>query len=107
MILVMENQALQLLRGRRACTKTYQSKLNPTWTKELPFIGPGAGDVYRYMSINYTREETLLTHRKRISLRLQENFFVCAASYLIKWCPLKEELLLHATWLDFEHTLVS
>ena len=30
---------------------------------------------------------------------------MCAASYLIKWCPMKEELLLHATWLDFEQRL--
>ena len=30
---------------------------------------------------------------------------MCAASYLIKWCPMKEELLLHDTWLHFEQRL--
>ena len=32
-------------------------------------------------------------------------FLVRATEYLIKWCPLEDELLTHATWLDFEHRL--
>ena len=28
-----------------------------------------------------------------------------ATEYLLKWCPLKDELLTHATWLDFEGRL--
>ncbi len=29
-------------------------------------------------------------------------FFVCATDYLLKWCPMEEELLKHATWIDFD-----
>ena len=32
-------------------------------------------------------------------------FFMHAIEYLLKWCPLKEELLKHATWIDFENRL--
>lgn len=32
-------------------------------------------------------------------------FFFRATEYIIKWCPFKEELLTHSTWLDFEHRL--
>ena len=27
---------------------------------------------------------------------------MCAVDYLLRWCPYGEELLIHATWLDFE-----
>ena len=27
----------------------YKTKFNPAWAKELPFIGPVTGDLYRYM----------------------------------------------------------
>lgn len=29
------------------------------------------------------------------------DFFVCARAYILKWCPFQDELLKHATWLDF------
>ena len=32
-------------------------------------------------------------------------FFIKATEYLLKWCPLKDELLLNSTWLDFEKRL--
>ena len=32
-------------------------------------------------------------------------FFIKATEYLLKWCPLKDELLVNATWLDFERRL--
>ena len=28
-----------------------------------------------------------------------------ATTYLLKWCPFNEQLLIHATWLDFERRL--
>ena len=31
----------------------YKTKFNPAWAKELPFIGPVTGDVYRYMLASY------------------------------------------------------
>ena len=31
----------------------YETKFNPAWTKEIPFIGPVTGDVYRYMLASY------------------------------------------------------
>ena len=30
-----------------------------------------------------------------------------AVTYLLKWCPFEEELLVHATWLNFEERLQS
>ena len=32
-------------------------------------------------------------------------FFLRATEYLLKWCPLQDELVKHATWLDFEKRL--
>ena len=32
-------------------------------------------------------------------------FSIRAVGYLLKWCPLEDELLSNATWLDFEHRL--
>ena len=32
-------------------------------------------------------------------------FLVRATEYLLKWCPLQDEVLTHATWLDFKHRL--
>ena len=29
-------------------------------------------------------------------------FFTFALDYLIKWCPIQDEFLSHATWVDFE-----
>ena len=28
-------------------------------------------------------------------------FFIRAVEYLLKWCPLQDELLIHSTWIDF------
>ena len=36
-----------------------------------------------------------------------KRFLICATEYLLKWCPLEDELLTHAKWLSFEHTLDS
>ena len=33
--------------------------------------------------------------------RACRDFFVRTTEYLLKWCPFKDELLKHATWLDF------
>ena len=32
-------------------------------------------------------------------------FMIRATEYLLKWCPWEDELLMHATWLDFQHRL--
>ena len=32
-------------------------------------------------------------------------FFIFASDYLLKWCPIKDDLLSHATWVDFEHRI--
>ena len=32
-------------------------------------------------------------------------FYVRATDYLLKWYPLQDKLLVHATWIDFEHRL--
>ena len=51
MILVKEKLALQPKKAQEAAP--YKTKFNPAWTKELPFIGPVTGDVYRYMLGSY------------------------------------------------------
>ena len=35
------------------------------------------------------------------------DFFESVTSYLLKWCPLKDDLLLNATWIDFKQRLNS
>ena len=32
-------------------------------------------------------------------------FYVQETDYLLKWCALQDKLLLHSTWIDFEHRL--
>lgn len=43
--------------------------------------------------------------QKNKFFKAARSFLVCAATYLLKWCPLEEALLLHATWLDFKQRL--
>ncbi len=60
------------------------------------------------------RTITRLLREGDISPRKHANFFMAvkaflvrAAEYLLKWCPLEDELLTHATWLDLEHRLAK
>ena len=42
-------------------------------------------------------------HQHATFFRAVKVFLVRATEYLLKWCPLEDELLTHTTWLDFEH----
>ena len=56
--------------------------------------------------VNKLYEEGDITNvQKDKFFNAARKFFVCAAAYLLKWCPLEEDLLIHATWLDFERRL--
>ena len=57
-------------------------------------------------TVNKLHQEGDITDtQKNTFFKAAREFFMCAASYLIKWCSMTEEMLLHATWLDFEQRL--
>ncbi len=43
--------------------------------------------------------------QKKSFYKAARHFLMSAVDYLIKWCPFNEELMTHATWLDFERRL--
>ena len=46
-----------------------------------------------------------MSHQYTIFFSAAKAFLILATEYLLKWCPLGDELLTHATWLDFENRL--
>lgn len=34
-------------------------------------------------------------------------FFLQTTDYLLKWCPFSDELIRHATWIDYKQSLTS
>ena len=44
-------------------------------------------------------------HQHAIFFNAAKAFLIQASEYMLKWCPLEDELLLHATWLDFDQRL--
>lgn len=44
-------------------------------------------------------------HQLSVFYNAVREFFVCATGYLMKWCPLQDELLTHVTWIGFEQRL--
>ena len=51
------------------------------------------------------RAGDISVHQHAVFFRAVKAFFIRATEYLLQWCPLQDELLLHATWLDFEQRL--
>ena len=50
-------------------------------------------------------EGDISAHKLSTFYNATRAFFIRATEYLLKWCPLKDELLINATWLDFENRL--
>lgn len=50
-------------------------------------------------------EGDISTQQYSLFFRAVKAFLVRATEYLLKWCPLEDELLTHSTWLDFENRL--
>jgi len=51
------------------------------------------------------REGDISKHQHTTFFKAAKSFSIRAVEYLLKWCPLRDELLSNATWLDFEHKL--
>jgi len=51
------------------------------------------------------REGDISSHQQTSFFAAAKAFFIKATEYLLKWCPLKDELLVNTTWLDFEKRL--
>ena len=58
------------------------------------------------------QEVNKLLHNGDISERQHSSFhagtrkfFNCVTSYLLKWCPLRDDLLINASWIDFDKRL--
>ena len=49
--------------------------------------------------------EDISTQQYSLFFTAVKAFLVRATDYLLKWCPLQDEVLTHATWLDFERRL--
>ena len=52
-------------------------------------------------------EGDIAEHQLSVFYNAVREFFVCATGYLMKWCPLQDELLTHATWIGLEFLLWS
>ena len=50
-------------------------------------------------------EGDISTQQYSLFFRAVKAFLVRATEYLLKWCPLEDELLTHSTWLVFENRL--
>ena len=51
------------------------------------------------------REGDVSPHQYAKFFEAAKAFLIRASEYLLQWCPLEDELLMHATWLDFQHRL--
>ena len=51
------------------------------------------------------QEGDITNHQLSKFYKAARVFFMCATEYLLKWCPLQDELLASATWLTFEQRL--
>ncbi|CAB4036850.1 PREDICTED: uncharacterized protein LOC107326933 [Paramuricea clavata] len=51
------------------------------------------------------REGDISPHQYAKFFMATKAFLIRASEYLLKWCPLEDELLMHATWIDFQHRL--
>ena len=51
------------------------------------------------------QEGDITNHQLSKFYKAARGFFMCATEYLLKWCPLQDELLASATWLTFEQRL--
>ena len=47
-------------------------------------------------------EGDISPHQQTTFYAAAKAFFIKVTEYLLKWCPLKDELLVNATWLDLE-----
>ena len=73
-----------------------------------------------FSSVDYSSQENQLPDgqlvigfitKQRLALLLEDGlidlaarwFLIKAVDYLIKWCPLKDPLLHHASWIDFRN----
>ena len=66
-----------------------------------------SNQVTNKLLIGYTTKQTAnRLHQGDISvIKFSREFLMCATEYLLKWCPLDDELLKSATWLTFEQRL--
>lgn len=80
----------------------------------VDFKNPANHVTDEYLSVGFITKQTLnkLLNEGDISSYQYSKFFkaakaflIRATEYLIKWCPLDDELLVHATWLSFESRL--
>ena len=53
------------------------------------------------------QEGDISNHQFGKFFKAVREFLMCGIEYLLKWCPLEEELLTHATWLNFEQRLLN
>ena len=51
------------------------------------------------------QEGDISAHQHSTFFTAAKEFLTRCTEYLLQWCPFKEELLVHATWLDFENRL--
>ena len=51
----------------------------------------------------FVDERDISSHQYTMFFTAAKAFLIRATEYLLKWCPLEDELLTHATWLDFEN----
>lgn len=78
----------------------YKASSNQVADKELLI-----GFTTKQMTNRLHEEGDITRHQLNKFFKAVREFLVCATDYLLKWCPLEDELLTAATWLTFERRL--
>lgn len=63
------------------------------------------GMMTKQMAHKLLEDGDITTNQLKVFYTAVRAFYIRATEYLLKWCPLQDRLLIHSTWIDFEHRL--
>jgi len=63
------------------------------------------GMMTKQMAHKLLEDGDITTNQLKVFYTAVKAFYIRATEYLLKWCPLQDRLLIHSTWIDFEHRL--
>ena len=63
------------------------------------------GMMTKQMANKLLEDGDITTNQLKVFYTAIRAFYTRATEYLLKWCPLQDSLLIHSTWIDFEHRL--
>lgn len=78
----------------------FKASSNQVTDKELSI-----GYITKHTANRLHEEGDITDHQLTKFFKAAREFLMRATEYLLKWCPLEDELLTNATWLNFEQRL--